>query len=59
MITPLIFVTCALPCSYNVQFEMLVTSNRTSAYDILCIICLFTRENDEISKQVPYNIFVL
>ena len=39
---------------------MLVTSNRTSAYDILCIICLFTRENDEISKQVPYtNIFVL
>ena len=36
---------------------MLVTSYRTLAYSILCIIDLFTRENDESSQRVSsYNI---
>ena len=38
---------------------MLVTSNRTLTNDILCIIGLFAKENDEISQQVPYNIFIV
>ena len=38
---------------------MLVTCNRTLANDILSIIGLFTGENNEISEQVPYNIFII
>ena len=38
---------------------MLVTNYRTLANDILCIIGLFAKENDEISQQVSYNIFIV
>ena len=38
---------------------MLVTNITALAYDILCIIGLFTWQNYEISYQVPYNILIV
>ena len=38
---------------------MRVANNRSLANDILFIIGLFPRENDQISEQVPYIIFIV